>query len=172
MPGRGGKVSNSGPRAAGGRRLGLALLVVAALCLVCAPFFSDSIAHDAPKVRAGVVDYSGWGPLKAPVELSGQWRGAWHTAPTPGADFWVRVPGSWSGLLVAGHRLPESGAATYSVRIRGLQPGRHIIYVPRIYAASQVRVNGRVIATMGQYGLTPDTSRYTCLLYTSDAADE
>jgi adenylate cyclase len=144
-----------------GQRLGLALLVVAVLCLICAPFFTDPIAHDAPQVHAGVVDYTRWGPLQAPVELGGQWRAVWRTPPAPDANFWVKVPGSWSGLQVRGHALPESGAATYSVLIRGLQPGRHVLYVPRIYAASRVLVNGRTIATMGQYGLTPQTSHYT-----------
>ena len=50
------------------RRLGFAVIVLSLLVGICLPFFVDLVARDAPEVRAGVVDYSRWGPLTKPVQ--------------------------------------------------------------------------------------------------------
>ena len=103
-----------------GRRLGLAILVLLALCIVVGPFFNDRVAYDAPRVRAGEVSYRNWGPLTVPVQLKGQWRMTYLTAPAPGATIWLNVPGPWEGAKAGGQTLTESGAAAYKLRIRDL----------------------------------------------------
>jgi adenylate cyclase len=127
-----------------------AIVVLALLTLLCAPFFVDHIDHDAPQARQGVIDYSQFGPLSAPVELKGEWRFVWHTAPAPEASLFMAVPGEWDGKRVGDVVLPEAGSASYHLTLRGLQPGRYTIYVPRITAASRVLVNGRLMSDRGR----------------------
>lgn len=145
------------------RRLIFALLALALLCALCAPFFVDFADHDAPQARAGVVDYSHYGPLDAPAALSGEWRLVWLGGggrPAAGAQGLVRVPGFWTGTPVAGAALPEHGAAAYRLTLRGLEPGRYILHVPTLYEAVQVRVNGELLSSRGRFGLTPAGTRY------------
>ena len=143
-----------------GHRLGLAIAVLIAVCGICAPFFIDSIDHNAPRVQAGVISFARHGPLEAPVELSGAWRITWRTAPVPGASGFLRVPGAWEDARIGGKALPEGGAATYSLKVRGLPPGRYTLFVPKAYAAERVSLNGRVLSERGQFGLSAATSRY------------
>ncbi|HEY0437624.1 MAG TPA: hypothetical protein VGC92_13370, partial [Phenylobacterium sp.] len=154
-----GEAANAGAtaRPARGRSV-LAMLALVLLCALCAPFFVDQIAHDAPQVRDGVADYSRWGPLSAPVELRGTWRLTWLTAPAPGATISMPVPGLWTGRMAGGVRLPEAGAATYHLRLTGLVPGRYTFYLPRIFDATDVRVNGRLASQRGRVGLTAATT--------------
>src|SRR3954471_22226640 len=90
-----------------GRRFVFALVLLALLAGICAPFFVDPVAHDAPKARGGVVDYSQWGPLSAPVELKGDWRLVWRSAPLAGARVLSPVPGDWAGAHAGGATLPS-----------------------------------------------------------------
>ena len=136
----------------------LALLVVALMCALCAPFFADQIAHEAPKPQAGVVDFSRWGPLDRPVQLGGVWRLTWLTAPAPGVTFDMPMPGEWRGRKVGGATLPEPGAVTYHLVMKGLQPGRYTLYASRIFGAERVWVDGRLVAQRGRFGLTAATA--------------
>ena len=143
-----------------GARLALAIVVLLAAVAVVASFFADFIDRGAPDARAGVVSFAGRGPLTTPVELDGTWRVVWRTAPAPDESLFLRVPGPWKGAKVAGKPLPEGGAASYFLRIRDLAPGRYMLFVPKVYAASRVSVNGRVLSERGTFGQTPRTSRY------------
>src|SRR3954465_12764725 len=55
------------------RRVAFAGLGPGLLTLLILPFFVDVVARDAPQAKAGVVDFTRWGPLKAPVPLGGDW---------------------------------------------------------------------------------------------------
>ncbi len=146
--------------AASGRRLGLALLVLAVLSIVCSPFFVDTLDRGAPTVRNGEVSYAGYGPLDAPVALQGQWRAEWLTAPTPQPQFPIKVPGPWNETKVGGQVIPQGAAMAYFLKIRDLPAGRYLLFVPKIYAGEQVWANGRLLARNAQFGLTPQTSHY------------
>ena len=137
-----------------GRRFGLALLVMAVLCVICGPFFIDRMVVNGPQARAGEISFRAWGPLDAPVPLKGEWRAEW-LSPAPGGSFLAGVPGPWEGRTVAGRTLTESGAAAYHLRIRGLPADRYLLFVPKIYAGQRVLANGRVAGVVGQFGLTP-----------------
>jgi len=145
------------------RRLLFALLALALLCTLCAPFFTDVVDHDAPRARSGVVDYSHYGPLDAPAGLAGEWRLTWLSSgpgqPPPGSSGLVRAPGVWTGQNLGGVALPERGAVAYGLTLRGLAPGRYVLHVPTLYEASRVRVNGVVVSGRGQLGLTPQATR-------------
>ena len=141
-----------------------AVLALALLCTLCAPFFVDLADHNAPQARGGVIDYSRYGPLDSPAGLAGEWRLVWLSSgpgqPATGAQGLVRAPGFWTGTNIGGIALPERGAAAYRLTIRGLQPGQYLLHVPIYYEAAQVRVNGEVVSSRGRFGLTPQTSRY------------
>jgi hypothetical protein len=64
-----------------GPTLLLALGVIVLLALLCAPLFVESTDRSAPKPVAGAVDYSAYGGLTAPAQLSGQWRLIWRSPP-------------------------------------------------------------------------------------------
>jgi adenylate cyclase len=132
---------------------------MALLAALCAPFFIDLVAHDAPRARGGVMDYARWGPLNAPVQLKGDWRLVWRTAPLAGTTLPIYVPGEWSGARRGGPTLPENGVASYELTIRGLRAGRYTLYVTQMFNATRVIVNGRILSSRGVFGMTPATTR-------------
>jgi adenylate cyclase len=132
---------------------------VALLCSLCAPFFVDTVNREGPEARRGVVSYSALGSLTKPVELRGEWRLDWHTAPAPGASLYLPAPGDWKGAKVGGVTLPDLGAASYSLILRDLPAGRYTLHVPRFFGAVRVAVDGQVVSERGVYGLTRATSR-------------
>src|ERR1700744_6383160 len=77
--------AGAGSRAAPLRRFALAALLLALLIGLYAPFFIDPIDRHGPLARGGEVNFATWGPLKAAVELKGQWNMVWRSAPAPGA---------------------------------------------------------------------------------------
>ena len=141
------------------RRVTFAAVILALLFALCAPFFIDFVAHDAPQARAGVMDYTRWGPLSAPVELKGEWRLVWRSPPATGAALLLRVPGEWAGAHAGGPTLPVTGAASYELTIRGLRAGRYTLQLGKMFNASRVIVNGRTLSERGRFGLTSAAAR-------------
>jgi adenylate cyclase len=139
------------PAGPGWRRTALALVVAGLLSLLCASFFVDQIAHDAPRARGGVADFSRFGPLTRPVELNGQWGMTWLSAPTPGKTLPFTVPGEWVSQYAG---LPNGAAATFRLKILGLRAGRYTLFVPKEFAATRIWVNGRILSERGRFGLT------------------
>ena len=146
------------------RRFLYGIVVLLMLGALCAPFFTELIAGNAPKVRAGTVDFSRWGPLDAPVELSGDWTLTWRageSGPPPGTRLSVHVPGLWEGVRTpSGAKLPSSGLVTYETTLLGVPPGAYLLHVPNIFAANQVWIDGRPLSRRGILGPTPETTRY------------
>ena len=137
-----------------------AVAVIAGLCLLCAPLFVERIDHAAPKPVAGSVDFSAH-PVTGPTPLSGEWRLIWRSgAPGPpaGSTQLVALPGRWSEN---GKGLPGEGAASYRLTMQGVKPGRYVLYVPTIYSASRVVVNGRVLSEEGVVGVSDATTQPT-----------
>ena len=152
----------------GPRRLLFGLATVLLLCALCSPLFVDTVDRAAPKIAAGVIDFSGRGPIKAPVELGGQWRLVWRSGapgPAAGAERLALVPGAWAEHQAGEPKglapLPSLGAASYRLTLKGLRPGRYILYVPTIHAASRVSANGRVLSEMGAAGASEAATRST-----------
>src|SRR5690349_2795790 len=105
-----GAVQRGSKGAHSGRKLGLALLVLAVLSLICGPFFVDTLDSGAPTARAGAVSFAGYGPLDAPVPLKGEWRARWLSAPDGPKDVFIAVPGEWAGIRVGGATMPKGAA--------------------------------------------------------------
>ncbi len=143
-------------RHVGLQRLVFSLVAVILLCALCAPVFVNSIDYGAPKATAGVVDFSRFGALDKPVELKGDWLLSWRSgAPGPpqSARISAPVPGRWSDRSPNGRALPEQGAGSYHLTLKGLTPGRYALYVPTIHTASRVVADGRVLSEWGVTGI-------------------
>ena len=141
-----------------GPKLLLALAVIVLACLLCAPLFIETLDRAAPQPVGGLADFSRQGGVTQPVILGGQWTLAWRSgAPGPpvGSERPIPVPGRWSDQ---GSRLPDQGAASYRLTLKGVQPGRYILYVPTVFGASRVSVNGRVLSEQGVAGASAATT--------------
>lgn len=145
-------------------RFGFFMLVV--LSLVCAPFFIDTLARNAPQVSNGQLNLTEWGRLERPIALKGDWAFEWQGpsgrgAPPPGTRYTMRVPGVWEGRPAPGGTVtPRSGRAVYSVIIEGLRPGPYRLVVPTIYMANRVWIDGRAVAQRGVLGTDRGSTRY------------
>jgi adenylate cyclase len=151
------------PRA-GLRRLVYSLAAVAFLCALCAPLFVDTVDHSGRPAANGVIDFSRAGSMTRPVSLSGVWTLVWLSpGPNPGvgAVRLAAVPGVWSDPPPAGPGLPDMGAASYRLTVKGLRPGRYELYVPTIHAASRISANGVVLSEWGPPGPTKATTSPT-----------
>lgn len=148
------------------KRAAFAILVLFALCALCAPLFKNLLDTSAPRPKMGRVDYSALQHFNGPVELSGQWMLDWRgtgTAATgePAGTVPIDVPGSWTGKAgPGGGVLPERGVGSYHLSIRGVPPGSYLLYVPPIYAATRVWVNGSLDSSWGRFGTTSETTSY------------
>jgi adenylate cyclase len=147
------------------RRQTLGALVLLLLCLLTAPFFLDNQASDSRPVINGQVDYRGYGQINRAIQLSGDWSFRW-LSDDPRVDPALappvmRVPGEWEGKPSSdGRPLPEQGRASYSATLTGLQPGTYGLYVPQIYAANRILIDGKSVSQRGVLGDSGATSRY------------
>jgi adenylate cyclase len=154
------------PRSSQPGQLGFGLFMLLVLSLVCAPFFINTVAQDAPRVIDGRLDLSRWGDLEHPVALEGSWSFTWLgpakvAGPQPTGPFPVPVPGVWEGVKTPqGATLPGRGRARYSLTITGLAPGEYRIAIPTIYMANQVSIDGRVVGRQGVMGWDAASTRY------------
>lgn len=138
-----------------------ALLAVGLLCLVCAPLFLNTIDRSAPQAKGGVINFSRFGSLDRPVPLRGEWKLVWRSGapgPPPGTERFTKVPGHWSDVGPDEASLPDEAAASYVLNIKGLNPGRYMLYIPTIHAASRVVANGEVLSEAGIAGVSAATT--------------
>jgi adenylate cyclase len=139
------------------------LIILLVLSLVCAPFFINRIARDAPHVARGELDFTKWGALTRPVQLNGDWGLSWILPQRAAADVprYVRVPGTWQTTAgPSGAKLPQQGRARFDVTIVGLKPGAYRLFVPTIYSANTVWINGRQVGQRGTLGTDAASTRY------------
>ena len=138
-----------------------AFAVLVILALLCGPILSNPIAENAPRAHEGSISFAQWGALNRSVELNGDWTFVWHGArKAPDERGTMKVPGKWSGTLFHGRVLPASGHATYELAIRDLPPGTYALYVPDVYAASRIWVDGTAVASRGIVGNSPEDTFY------------
>ena len=147
-------------------RLFLAIAALSMMIALVAPLFHDPVDRAAMPVRGGVADFSRYGAVSRPIELSGSWAVTWlgggtdAIRPAVGAQAIVRVPGPWRGTRYAAGRLPESGVARFETVLRGLPAGRYQLYLAPITAASRIIVDGEVQSSRGTIGASKQAVRY------------
>lgn len=157
------------------RRLFYSIILLLFLGFLTFPFYVDTTATEAPEAKGGVVSFAAWGPLDRPVSLTGDWRIDWR-APGPPRQALVRVPGSWeSPKGTANSVFPPQGRALYRLTIKGLEAGPYHLFIPTKYSATDIWMNGRLLARDGIVGSTAATTTYRAgavnLLFNSTGGD-
>ncbi|NJL13509.1 MAG: hypothetical protein HC913_11230 [Microscillaceae bacterium] len=93
----------------------------------------------------------------APISLNGDWAFYWEAfrdpnqLPWPDPPYYMPVPASWNTRKMPnGRYFPHYGYATYRLRVL-LPPKRPPLglYIPKIWSASKVWVNGQLISSLG-----------------------
>jgi adenylate cyclase len=163
------------------QRLVFGIVILVLLCLFTAPFYVNTVARNAPVAEKGVISFKSWGALDKPVELHGDWTFFWRSqiGDRPArsvAPFLIRVPGEWGDAKTPdGLPVPRQGRATYQLRIEGLQPGDYRLYIPLVYSATQVSINGKLVSRRGKVGTDARTTEYTArsheILLRADGSD-
>ncbi len=147
------------------RQVWINIFVLALLCLFCAPFFVNTLDPHPPGVNAGVASFANTDALTRPVSLAGEWRFRWETesrnpSPAQGEDR-IQVPGTWSGQTSTfGKHYPPQGHARYRLTLTNLPRGDYRLYVPTIFAASRISVNGVEKSRRGEPGADASSTRY------------
>ena len=137
----------------------LAIAVLLAVLAVCSTVYVDLIDHSAPRVTAGELRLKPGSTLAAPIRLRGSWRAVRLDA--GGAAFPIAVPGQWSGQPDAtGQPLPGTGVIRYAVTVRGLAPGMYTLYIPMLYEATRLWIDGRPSGGTGTVGRDAATTTY------------
>ena len=121
--------------------------------------FSNSIfsQEEIPIADKGVIDLRGV-DLSENIELKGEWEFYWNelydyydfenTVHSP--DAYMDVPGSWSGLIVDGKEIPDTGFATYRLVIF-VEPTdeKFMLFFGEILTAYKVWSNEKIITEVG-----------------------
>jgi adenylate cyclase len=149
------------------RRLGFGIIILLFLCLFTAPFYVNLVAKNAPKVEAGTISFKSFGALSSPVELNGNWTFFWRSpignrAASSIPPLFVRMPGEWIDAKIDdGTSVPEQGRATYQILIKDLQAGDYRLYVPLVYSATEISLNGKLVSRQGTLGNDAATTKYS-----------
>ncbi|HUQ14020.1 MAG TPA: adenylate/guanylate cyclase domain-containing protein [Novosphingobium sp.] len=142
----------SAPAPAAQRWFGVVLMLL--FCGLSLPFFMSSVGR-GPTIVDGVADFGGAMSAVRPVEVAGEAQFEWRSKPLGGA-FGIGLPGQWAGVRAPdGTILPDRGSATYRVRLRGLPEGRYRLYVPSMFGASRLSIDGVAVAQNGGFGPPP-----------------
>ncbi|GEM_PF-4552544 len=125
---------------------------------------------DPPLAINGVIDLSRWDfERNGPVKLSGEYEFYWeqHLGPErfsqpqqPEARHFIQAPGSWEGYQINGAKLPGIGYATYrlTVLLKDSLSAKLALKFFVVRTAYTVFANGKKISSVGQAGLTPETT--------------
>ncbi len=117
-------------------------------------------SQNSSKIERGVLDLREWNfKENGNVELKGQWEFYWGKLYTPEdfddevhtPDAYVDVPGSWSGTIVNGEKISDTGYATYRLVIF-VKPDSETNYMLRlgeILTAYNVWWNDKHIVNIG-----------------------
>ncbi len=145
------------------------IVIIAALVLVFVlPVLRDR-GQIRPKAENGLLDLRQWEPSETEtLRLDGEWEFYWSRlwSPQPNGEappreelIPIMVPASWDSLQADGRRLPDSGYATY--RLRVLLPEGHGPYyglkTSNIRASNRVFVNGQEVGHSGRPAADPNS---------------
>ncbi|WP_165452169.1 ATP-binding protein [Paenibacillus thalictri] len=140
--------------------LWLAVMVLGLTIFV--PIYND-VYNPHLNAKAGVIDLKGWNAAAdKPVRLDGEWEFYWDALlkpedwasenPAIPSREWINVPSSWDSLTPGGVPLPNSGYATYRLRIL-LPDGEKTVYgikTSNIRASNRIFANGKLIGQSGK----------------------
>ncbi len=138
-----------------------------AIVIVFILFAQLSIAQNPPTPQAekGIIDLRDWKFGKSnTVELKGEWELYWKELLYPG-DFmdsqlrpiYQPIPGTWENDSL---NIPAQGYATYRLQVvlNSVTPELSI-YIPQLYNAYILYINGEYINSVGQVGTSEENSK-------------
>ncbi|MBN2663038.1 MAG: SpoIIE family protein phosphatase [Bacteroidales bacterium] len=124
-----------------------------------------------PIANNGILDLSAYDfSINPRVELKGEWEFYWNKLYTP-ADFenqilkpdtFLTVPGQWTGIIINGISIPDTGFATYRLIIKNdpqLNNQNFMIRIKEIVSAYKIWWNGNEISSVGIVGKTKNSSQ-------------
>ena len=126
-------------------------------------FTGFAAGETSPVAVKGVLDLTSWNFTRdGIVTLDGEWEFFWQHLFSPAdaayknlpekTDF-VKIPGSWNGVRVAGKTLGGNGFATYRLKVK-LLPDNHLkaVRIRNFSSAYTLWINGKIIAQNGIVG--------------------
>lgn len=158
-------------------RLWLCLCVFVIVFTIGKPLYEE-FREPSPQAVRGLLDLRdrSFGDADY-VRLNGEWEFYWNALLEPG-DFAggaaatlqperITVPSSWDSIAIGGQRLPDSGYATYRLRI--LVPEQHGVFgikTSNIRASNRIFVNGEQIGHSGEPDASPERIEHRNTPYT------
>ena len=131
------------------------LLLLVILILFSGASFSQK--HEEG-IKDGVLDFSAWDFQRdGNLKLEGNWEFYWSKLYSPSdfsgntitPDAFVAVPGVWTGTLVKGNAISNTGCATYRLTVMANGDNHLMLSFKEIISAYKVWLNGEVIVQAG-----------------------
>lgn len=119
--------------------------------------------HNSPRVVNGAIDLAGYDfKSNRELPLDGEWEFYWKKwLVTDGIkerepDMMIKVPGTWNRYRLNGEPLPESGYASYRIRLaHSPSNSRLMVVVPNLAASYRVFIDGRLLSASGVLSKEP-----------------
>lgn len=145
-----------------------ALIVIGLFALFAAltlPMFLSTESRDV-RVSDGQVAIPPTLLTQRPVVLEGEWSIERITQGGGQNRVLVKVPGPWEGLRMPnGNKLRAGEAMLYRLTLHDVPAGDYRMFLPSIWGASRVYVDGRLRSSRGRMGFSPTTSVYELRLH-------
>ncbi|OYW24034.1 MAG: hypothetical protein B7Z43_01070 [Sphingomonas sp. 12-62-6] len=139
------------------------LIVVGLFALFAAltlPMFVSTESRDV-RVSDGQIAIPRTLLAQRPVVLEGEWSIERIAQGGRQNRALVKVPGPWEGLRMPnGHTLRAGEAMLYRLTVHDVPAGDYRMFLPSIWGASQVYVDGRLRSSSGRMGYSAATSVY------------
>ncbi|TVY10395.1 ATP-binding protein [Paenibacillus cremeus] len=144
------------------------LLILIASFMFMEERYSMSRSVTVPRAEQGVLDLRSWNwEQDGTVFLNGEWGFDWQRLPhelsledteqPPNSENYIKVPGSWNGLMLDGQPLPGDGYATYHLTLLLPENQRELaLRIPPINTAFTCWANGHKIASAGEVGTSQE----------------
>ncbi|MFD0960900.1 ATP-binding protein [Paenibacillus chungangensis] len=144
------------------------LYIAAAVVVGLIASYAIVPAPDSPKFQSeeGILDLRQAHVRENPLKLQGDWAFYWQELLSPediqnrlasdgNHDRWISIPSSWLGYRLDGQQLNGTGFATFRVIIQLSEQDRNerlALWVPTIFHAYKLWVNGELLAEVGVVG--------------------
>lgn len=152
----------------------LILLFLIMLPIVLIPWASRNThqIHGSPQVKDGILDLAGYDfHAEKELPLDGEWEFYWQkwlvtdNLPAGEPDMMIHVPDQWSQYSIDGKKLPDSGYASYRIKlVNAPLESRLLAVVPNLAASYRVFIDGELVANSGVLSKNPSESDVTLAL--------
>lgn len=148
----------------------LLLFLMVFTCLTVAPTVNFAVHGNEITAKNGVLDLRDINFEEHNyIEMSGEWGLYWNKFLKPekvpdNPSTFVSFPHMWMGSEINNETLPGEGHATYTLKIKVNEESLSThkgLYVPLIYNASKLWINGKLVSQIGEIGMSSKDERPT-----------